>query len=163
MNKFLMVVLVAVLAACGSIEESSADAGEVSSQNLVMCPIPCCGNSVTFNLPGCNGTIFPAGNNVPVSTNIVVRFYQAQIPSNIRLSVASSTGAAVSCSWVWSADSTTATCSPQSRFAGLPGLSYGTTYTTTVQRWTRSPLQRIGYWSTVGSATFTTTYLVNAQ
>ena len=166
MKKLFMLVLLAVLAACGTLEQSSEEFGEVSSQGVTMCQIPCCGNSVTFYQPGCNGTIYPAGPNVPVNETIRVRFYEAQTPGSIRLLLTKSSGVGVSCNWVWSSDNTIATCTPQGAvLAVIPGLDYGTTYTTTVQRWsnrlTRAGM--VGYWLTLGSATFTTQYLVNSQ
>lgn len=159
---FAMVVL--LLAACGSIN-SSGDVpaqGQVESQIAIIggggggggtpqptwCPTPCCNTSVTF-LCTYGISVAPTGTGVSVGSSIKVAFRDPQNPANISVSVSPG----VTCAWLWSSDYKQVDCAPQGQL-GRAGLSYGTTYTVTVQRWGGTS------WSTWITNSFTTAYRV---
>lgn len=165
MKKILVLVMsVLLLAACGSLNNSGSapEQGQVESQIAIIggggggggitqptwCPTPCCNTSVTF-LCTYGVSVAPTGTGVSVYSSIQVAFRDPQNPANISVSVSPG----VTCAWVWSSDYKQVDCAPQGRL-GRAGLSYGTTYTVTVQRWGGTA------WSTWVSNTFTTESLI---
>ena len=169
MKKLFMLVLLAVLAACGAPSDLAPEGTEVPATDVVYmvapigsgggippivslppnCPVPCCGNSVTF-FCGESIAMAPAGSSVPINSTLMVAFSEAQTPNYIRVLVSPK----VNCSWVWRSDNKQVNCTPNS-ITAFSGLAYSTTYTLTAQRWSVDA-NGVGSWTNRMTKSFTT-------